>query len=103
MKCRCSNCGWLEVNPGGAMFCGYSDERTWENESCLAWKDKDEPQTNYDRIISKTPEELAMYLAERGVSPDCVGKCHADYEKFGALQTFCEDCWAEYLKQEATE
>lgn len=46
----CKDCDWLEVNPSGAMFCGYSDERTWENESCLAWKDKDEPKTNADRI-----------------------------------------------------
>ena len=62
MKCRCSNCGWLEVNPSGAMFCGYSDKRTWEDESCLAWKDKDEPQTNADRIRQMSDEELAQTL-----------------------------------------
>lgn len=63
MKCRCSNCGWLEVNPNGAMFCGYSDEPTWENESCLAWKDKDEPITNADRIRAMTDEELAEFIS----------------------------------------
>ena len=63
MKRHCSNCGWLEINPSGAMFCGYSDERTWENESCLAWKDKDEPNTNADRIRAMTDEELAEFLA----------------------------------------
>ena len=63
MKCLCSNCGWLDVNPGGAMFCGYSDERTWENESCQAWKEKDEPQTNADRIRTMTDEELAVWIS----------------------------------------
>lgn len=61
MKRRCSNCGWLEVGPSSAMFCGYSDERTWENESCLAWKDKDEPKTNIDRVHAMNAEELAEW------------------------------------------
>ena len=62
MKCYCSNCGWLEINPSGAMFCGYSDERTWENESCLAWKYKDMPKTNADDVRSMTNEELAIWI-----------------------------------------
>ena len=64
MKCRCSNCGWLEVNPSGAMFCGYSGERTWEDESCLAWKDKDGLKTNANRIRFMTDEELADKFEE---------------------------------------
>lgn len=59
MRQRCANCGWLSVNPSGAMFCGYSDERTWEDEICMAWKDKDEPQTNADALRAMTDEELA--------------------------------------------
>lgn len=62
MRCCCENCGWLEVNPSGAMFCGYSDQRTWKDEGCLAWKDKDEPQTNADRIRAMSDEELADWL-----------------------------------------
>lgn len=64
MRCCCANCGWLSVNPSGAMFCGYSDKRTWEDESCMAWKDKDEPQTNADRIRAMSDEELARELCE---------------------------------------
>ena len=63
MKRCCANCGWLEINPSGAMFCGFSEERTWENESCLVWKDKDEPLTNADRIRAMTDEELAEFFA----------------------------------------
>ena len=84
MKCRCVNCGWLEVNPGGAMFCGYTDERTYENEYCLAWKDKDDPQTNADRIRQMTDEELADFL-DRWELGDI------DYSK-----TFCDLCDGQY-------
>lgn len=64
MRCCCENCGWLEVNPSGAMFCGYSDQRTWKDEGCLAWKDKDEPQTNADRLRAMSVEELAEWIAQ---------------------------------------
>ena len=63
MKCRCSNCGWMEINPSGVMFCGYSDERTLGNEICRAWKDNDEPKTNADRIRSMTDKELARFIS----------------------------------------
>ena len=81
MKC-CENCGWLSVNPSGAMFCGYSDQRTWKDECCMAWKDKDEPLTNADRIRAMTDEELANFLYEE-----------ADYPK--------EEYWLKWLKEEA--
>lgn len=64
MKC-CENCGWLSVNPCGAMFCGYSEQRTWKDECCVAWKDKDEPQTNADRIRAMTDEELAEWIVHK--------------------------------------
>ena len=35
-----------------------------ENEECGLFKPK--PQTNYDRIISKTPEELAEWVTTKG-------------------------------------
>ena len=85
MKCCCSNCGWLEINPSGAMFCGYSDERTWGNESCLAWKDKDELKTNADRIRSMSDEELAEVLHNAGGN------------------WYSEEYWLDWLKHESEE
>jgi hypothetical protein len=61
--------------------------------------------TNYDRIVSKSPEELAEYLApcacppihfDKTVDIDCpVGEepCKSD----------CKNCWIYWLKQEAEE
>lgn len=73
----CENCGWLEVNPSGAMFCGYSEERTWKDECCTAWKDKDESKTNADRIRSMSDEELAEWLDHHVSCARCplYGKC----------------------------
>ena len=91
---RCANCGWLSVNPSGAMFCGYSDERTWEDESCMAWKDKDEPKTNADRIRAMTDEELADFLDD--IIHDW-GEGSAYLRARGMLV----DNWDDWLKQEA--
>ena len=100
MKRCCSNCGWLEVNPSGAMFCGYSDERTWENESCLAWKDKDEPLTNADRIRSMSDEELAKWLwFETGRCPP-FDSCPQQHRETPCV---VKDCWLDWLKQEVKE
>lgn len=33
------------------------------------------PQTNYDRIISKTPEELSDFLCNIASLEDCTSKC----------------------------
>ena len=102
MKCRCSNCGWLEVNPSGAMFCGYFDVRTWENESCLAWKDKDEPQSNADRIRAMSDEELAEFLYNVWKEQDTFSKevC----EKCGDTDIGCQpNCWLNWLRKEADE
>ena len=98
MKCRCSNCGWLEVNPSGAMFCGYSDERTWENESCLAWKDKDETKTNADRIRGYTDEELAEMMAHG----NC-GYCKIHDYCFSQKGVDCDEAWLDWLKQEVKD
>ena len=51
--------------------------------------------TNYDRIISKTPEELAVFASDLGCHPSaslktCRGVGH------------CSECWLDWLKQEAT-
>ena len=58
-------------------------------------------QTNYDRVISKSPEELAKFISSLAGCPlnvmedcprgKCVKKCKA------------RDCWHEWLKQEAND
>lgn len=74
----CKDCGWKSVkwkslNPSGViLFCEYSDERTWEDECCCAWKpisigitpytDEDWKKTNADRIRALSDEKLAEYL-----------------------------------------
>ena len=58
-------------------------------------------QTNYDSIISKTPEELATLISE---SIDC-GVCeemHGFRMCDAVPYKSCEDCWLDWLKQEAT-
>lgn len=85
--------------------CKYED--CWEYaEPCSSCTDMTnwKPQTNYDRIISKTPEELADYLSKN------YGGCRAlttesyvcDYYD-NNLNTDCHKCWLDWLKQDATE
>ena len=103
MKCCCANCGWLEVNPSGAMFCGYSDERTCENECCLAWKDKDEPKTNADRIRAMTDEELAVVIAWPYLASPPWCSEHTTCPYISEDPTPCDKCALDWLKQEVTE
>ena len=49
--------------------------------------------TNYDRIIRKTPEELAEFLAEYR----CVHKAPH------CMETNCAQCWLDWLRQEVEE
>lgn len=46
--------------------------------------------THYDRIIRKTPEELAEFLAEYR----CVHKAPH------CMETNCAQCWSDWLRQE---
>ena len=60
--------------------------------------DKWEPQItrHYDRIINKTPEELAEWIA--GIYPDCPpGFSPAPL----GCDDVCAECWLEWLKGEA--
>lgn len=90
MRQRCANCGWLSVNPSGAVFCGYSDERTWEDESCMAWKDKDEPQTNADLYRSYSDEQLAELFNQI----ETEGRAYGPRGK---------NAWLDWLKQEVSK
>ena len=65
-------------------------------EVCDAWKPKP-PQTNYDRIISKTPAGLAYFMMRTTDCP-CIaretGCCRSDIS--------CQKAWLDWLKQEAS-
>ena len=59
--------------------------------------------TNADRIRQMSDEELSDFAAERSTAPSCAGQCHKDYEIYGKLQTFCSDCWLDWLRKEAND
>lgn len=50
--------------------------------------------SNYDRIISKTPEELADWLGDTDACPP--GECKHIYDDVD-----CPECWLDWLKQDA--
>ncbi len=60
------------------------------------------PRTNYDSIISKTPEELAKFMGELPCCPP-----GADVKELCYPMDSCEgtdlqvQCWLDWLKQEA--
>lgn len=58
------------------------------------------PTTNYDRIISKSPEELADFLWSIGNNP-----ATGNYYLNGKLLFSCADGngWLDWLRQEATD
>lgn len=77
--------------------CKYKD--CWEHaepcDSCTNLMGKPthcEPQTNYDRLISKTPEELAAYMGDVQTWGGC--------PNHGArnCKENCADCWLDWLK-----
>lgn len=69
------------------------------------WKRKNPPIqrkliTNYDRIINKTPEELAVFLYATWKQQDAFSKDVCDK----CPDTSCQPkCWLDWLKQEAEE
>ena len=52
------------------------------------------PITNYDRLVSKSPEELAEWLGDKGTCPP--GECTHMYDGVD-----CPECWLAWLRQEA--
>lgn len=74
---KCKNAGWCarDFNPKS------------DAPECF------EPLTNYDRIISKTPEELAQWIAKFCGCSYCPGfnvQCNNG----------CTEYWLDWLKQE---
>ena len=56
------------------------------------------PQTNYDRIISKAPEELAKELVV--LSDRCPDGVDCESVPHGRE---CFECWLDWLRREVTE
>ena len=101
MKQCCANCGWLEANLISAMFCGYSEKHTWADESCLAWKPKDEPKTNADRIRAMTDEELDKFLGE--VQWDVANYCGGVTQKQDYPVPEQRGAWLNWLNEEVKD
>ena len=76
MSFQCSVCA--NKNTADCVLCQH----------CESFEPKH--KTNYDRIISKTPEELADYLA----AVSAYGSC-------GVLTDNARKGWLDWLKQEA--
>ena len=49
--------------------------------------------TNYDRIIRKTPEEMAEFMA----------KTHCVHKAPHCRESDCTQCWLDWLKQEVKQ
>jgi len=88
---RCGKCRFC-YQLKNESWCDYIKDYVRDDSSCEHGEfleDYSEPQTNYDRIISKTPEELAKWIA--GAVLNLTG---------GSLEMATE-AWLDWLKQEA--
>ena len=56
----------------------------------------DDPKTNYDSLIRKTPEEMAKWLGDKDTCPPERWKHLYD-------DVDCAECWLAWMKQEATD
>ena len=60
----------------------------------VQFKTKPKPQTNYDYVISKTPEELTEWIESIEPAACPWRDDHGDNCRF----THCRDCWLDWLK-----
>ena len=91
----CGNCrhtNHLDLPDWSTMPCAACARYGADNDPTM-WEAK--PQTNYDRIISKTPEELAEFLMRTGACfyDDC------DY----CNGKDCDECWLDWLMKSEVE
>lgn len=99
----CGNCrhtNHLALPDFSTMPCAACARYGADNDPTM-WEAK--PITNYDRIISKSPEELAMLLgAPSIVSPPW---CEMNYDcpHIDEDPARCDLCALDWLKQEETE
>ena len=99
----CDECEQFEI-VGNAAYC-KSDGKLIHpimlvrgQGTGAAWncKKRRKPMTNYDKIIIKTPEELASrmaYVQACGGCPQAIHDCRYD----------CYECWLDWLGKEADE
>ena len=59
------------------------------------------PQTNYDRLISKTPEELAVICED--ACPPHWHECPPIKGEEMELKSACQKCWLDWLKSPVEE
>lgn len=62
-------------------------------------EEEKKPVTNYDRIVSKSPEELAEFMWIRG----CPTAAMCDACIKSSMDKDCKECWLEYLKRVVEE
>ena len=82
----------------------HPPSKKWPCEDCCDGDRKELVVTNYDRVISKTPEQLAEFIEHEPDRPWCTGlnnpcKYSHDNELYGK----CWICATEWLNQEANE
>lgn len=58
------------------------------------------PETNYQRLVRKTPEELAEWL-NQGCCPSDHGGTDIGNKKGYCSDYSCKDCWLDWMMQEA--
>ena len=86
---------------GGYCAC-TRDKCTYDCATYRSFKPK--PITNYDRIISKSPEELAKFMGELPCCPPGADVKELCYPMDSCAGTDLQvQCWLEWLKQEADE
>ena len=93
MKCR--ECKYIETR-GANRYCTYHDAYVgWHG--CEYGESK--PQTNYDRINSKTPEELADFFGTLPCCPPGSAEelCYPE-NTCGADTKMMVKCWMKWLK-----
>lgn len=81
----CPSCGWRHEEQEKTIRSVYQEPKQ---------------QTNYDRIISMTPEELAEWIAKMRNSLYCVLA-----REYGCKYPdgTCYGCWLDWLRREASD
>jgi hypothetical protein len=106
----CDECEQFEI-VGNAAYCKIDGKLIHPimlvrgQGTGAAWNcKKRRPLTNYDRIISKSPEELAEFIQKnRGGCRALTTESYVCDFYTDDLNTDCKSCWLDWLMQEAKE
>ena len=94
----CKNCKYSEPIMGGLACMGRKGMPfVRPTDSCDSWKTM--KKTNYDRLISRTPEVLAV-ICEDGCPPTPGSPICASVEVIEGetVKEHCQRCWLNWLK-----